>query len=69
MLKFIYKIDPGGFTDINAYSEYLNRMGEQGYELVQYERVNRAHIIFNFDMYPRKKQLYFVTTWKKENPK
>lgn len=35
MLKFKYVIDSGNFSSVEAFQEYLNRMGKKGYELVQ----------------------------------
>lgn len=68
MLKFKYEIDPGAFSSMEAYNAYLNRMGEKGYELVSYMKVDRAYLAFTFDMHPRKGLLYFITNWKIETP-
>ena len=35
MLKYKYVIDSGNFSSIEAFQEYLNRMGKKGYELIQ----------------------------------
>lgn len=40
MLKFKYVVDSGNFSSVEAFQEYLNRMGKKGYELVQWQMVN-----------------------------
>lgn len=35
MLKYKYKIDTGEFSSLKEFENYLNRMGDKGYELVQ----------------------------------
>lgn len=56
MLKYKYSIDHGDFSSIEDFQEYLNKMGNKGYELVQWRSVNAG--LGNMRV---------VTTWKIED--
>ena len=65
MLKFKYIIDSGNFSDIEAFQEYLNRMGKKGYELVQWQIVNFINCCSTIQ--PTSNTLSIIITWKIED--
>lgn len=69
MLKFKYIIDSENFSSIEAFQEYLNRMGAKGYELVQWQLVNVSFLTFNNTIQPisNTATLPVLITWKIEN--
>ena len=65
MLKFKYIIDSGNFSSIEAFQEYLNRMGKKGYELVQWQLVNFVNCCSTIQ--PTSNTLSVLITWKIED--
>lgn len=65
MLKFKYIIDGGNFSSIEAFQEYLNRMGKKGYELVQWQLVNFVNCCSKIQ--PTSDTLSILITWKIED--
>ena len=65
MLKYKYVIDSGNFSSIEAFQEYLNRMGKKGYELVQWQLVNFVNCITKIQ--PTSDTLSILITWKIED--
>lgn len=65
MLKFKYIIDSGNFSSIEAFQEYLNRMGKKGHELVQWQLVNFANCCSTIQ--PTSNTLSILITWKIED--
>lgn len=65
MLKFKYIIDSGNFSSIEAFQEYLNRMGNKGYELVQWQLVNFVNCCSKIQ--PTSGTLSILITWKIED--
>lgn len=65
MLKFKYIIDSGNFSSIEAFQEYLNRMGNKGYELVQWQLVNFVNCCRKIQ--PTSDTLSILITWKIED--
>ena len=65
MLKFKYIIDSGNFSSIEAFQEYLNRMGKKGYELVQWQLVNFVNCCSKIQ--PTSDTLSILITWKIED--
>lgn len=64
MIKYKYLIDAGNFTDIASFKEYLNRMGQKGYELVQWQMVNFNTMIIECKHQPINGTLPVLITWK-----
>lgn len=64
MIKYKYLIDAGNFTDIASFKEYLNRMGQKGYELVQWQMVNFNTTILECTHQPINGTLPALITWK-----
>lgn len=67
MLKYKYIIDSGNFSGIEAFQEYLNRMGKKGYELVQWQLVNTDFMSLNSIIQPVSNTLSIFITWKIED--
>lgn len=67
MLKYKYVIDSGNFSSIEAFQEYLNRMGKKGYELVQWQLVNTSFTAYNSIIQPASNTLSIFITWKIED--
>lgn len=65
MLKYKYVIDSGNFSSIEAFQEYLNRMGKKGYELVQWWLVNFVNCCSTIQ--PTSNTLSILITWKIED--
>lgn len=65
MLKYKYVIDSGNFSSIEAFQEYLNRMGKKGYELVQWQLVNFVNCCSTIQ--PTSDTLSILITWKIED--
>ena len=65
MLKYKYVIDSGNFSSIEAFQEYLNRMGKKGYELVQWQLVNFVNC--SSKIQPTSDTLSILITWKIED--
>ena len=65
MLKYKYVIDSGNFSSIEAFQEYLNRMGKKGYELVQWQLVNFVNCCSKIQ--PTSDTLSILITWKIED--
>ena len=65
MLKYKYVIDSGNFSNIEAFQEYLNRMGNKGYELVQWQLVNFVNCCSKIQ--PTSDTLSILITWKIED--
>ena len=65
MLKYKYVIDSGNFSSIEAFQEYLNRMGKKGYELIQWQLVNFVNC--NSTIQPTSNTLSILITWKIED--
>ena len=65
MLKYKYIIDSGNFSNIEAFQEYLNRMGNKGYELVQWQLVNFVNCCSKIQ--PTSDTLSILITWKIED--
>ncbi len=65
MLKYKYVIDSGNFSSIEAFQEYLNRMGNKGYELVQWQLVNFVNCCSMIQ--PFSNTLPIIITWKIED--
>ena len=65
MLKYKYVIDSGNFSSIEAFQEYLNRMGKKGYELVQWQLVN--FVDCRSKIQPTSNMLSILITWKIED--
>lgn len=65
MLKFKYVIDSGNFSSIEAFQEYLNRMGKKGYELVQWQTVNFVNCYSTIQ--PTSNTILIIITWKIED--
>ena len=65
MLKYKYVIDSGNFSSIEAFQEYLNRMGKKGYELVQWQLVNFVNCLTKIQ--PTSDTLSILITWKIED--
>jgi hypothetical protein len=66
MLKYKYVIDSGNFSSIEAFQEYLNRMGKKGYELVQWQLINNF-ATYNNKITPIGNALLILITWKIED--
>lgn len=64
MLKFKYVVDSGNFSNIEAFQEYLNKMGKKGHELVQWQLVNFINCYSTIQ--PVCNTLSILTTWKIE---
>lgn len=67
MLKYKYVIDSGNFSSIEAFQAYLNRMGNKGYELVQWQLVNADFMALNSIIQPVSNTLSIFITWKIED--
>ena len=67
MLKYKYVIGSGNFSGIEAFQEYLNRMGKKGYELVQWQLVNTDFMFLNSIIQPVNNALSIFITWKIED--
>lgn len=67
MLKYKYIIDSGNFSSMEAFQEYLNRMGKKGYELVQWQLVNAGFMSLNSIIQPVNNALSIFITWKIED--
>lgn len=65
MLKFKYVIDSGNFSSVEAFQEYLNRMGKKGYELVQWQTVNFVNCYSTIQ--PTIDTISILITWKIED--
>ena len=65
MLKFKYVIDSENFSNIEAFQEYLNKMGKKGYELVQWQLVNFINCYNTIQ--PVCNTLSILITWKIED--
>lgn len=65
MLKFKYVIDSGNFSSVEAFQEYLNRMGKKGYELVQWQIVNFVNCYSTIQ--PTSNTILIIITWKIED--
>jgi hypothetical protein len=65
MLKFKYVIDSGNFSSVEAFQEYLNRMGKKGYELVQWQTVNFVNCYSTIQ--PTCNTISILITWKIED--
>lgn len=65
MLKFKYIVDSGNFSNIEAFQEYLNKMGKKGHELVQWQLVNFINCYSTIQ--PVCNTLSILTTWKIED--
>lgn len=65
MLKYKYVIDSGNFSGVEAFQEYLNRMGKKGYELVQWQIVNFINCCSTIQ--PTSNTLSTIITWKIED--
>ena len=65
MLKYKYVIDSENFSSIEAFQEYLNRMGKKGYELVQWQLVNFVNCCSKIQ--PTSDTLSILITWKIED--
>lgn len=65
MLKYKYIVDSGNFSNIEAFQEYLNRMGNKGYELVQWQLVNFINCYSTIQ--PVCNTLSILITWKIED--
>ena len=67
MLKYKYVIDSGNFSSIEAFQEYLNRMGKKGYEFVQWQLVNTGFYVCDSGTLPNISPLPVIITWKIED--
>ena len=67
MLKYKYAIDSGNFSSIEAFQEYLYRMGKKGYELVQWQLINTGFMAYNNQIQPISNVLSILITWKIED--
>ena len=67
MLKFKYVIDSENFSNIEAFQEYMNKMGKKGYELVQWQLVNTGFWACNNRIQPIGNVLSILITWKIED--
>ena len=67
MIKYKYQIDAGNFTSITAFKEYLNRMGKNGYELVQWQMIDFNAMILECQYQPVSGTLPVLITWKIES--
>lgn len=67
MLKYKYVIDSGNFSSVEAFQEYLNRMGKKGYELVQWQLINTGFMACNNKIQPISNTLSIFITWKIED--
>lgn len=65
MLEYKYIIDSGNFSNIEAFQEYLSRMGKKGYELVQWQLVNFVNC--RIEIQPTSDTLSILITWKIED--
>lgn len=65
MLKFKYVIDSGNFSSVEAFQEYLNRMGKKGYELVQWQTVNFVNCYSTIQL--TSNTISIIITWKIED--
>lgn len=65
MLKFKYVIDSGNFSSVEAFQEYLNRMGKKGYELVQWQTVNFVNCYSTIQLTCN--TISILITWKIED--
>ena len=65
MLKFKYMIDSGNFSSVEAFQEYLNKMGKKGYELVQWQTVNFVN--YYSMIQPTSNTMSIIITWKIED--
>lgn len=65
MLKFKYIIDSGNFSSVEAFQEYLNKMGKKGYELVQWQTVNFVNCYSMIQ--PTNNTISIIITWKIED--
>ena len=65
MLKFKYIIDSGNFSSVEAFQEYLNKMGKKGYELVQWQTVNFVNCYSMIQ--PTSNTISIIITWKIED--
>ena len=65
MLKYKYVVDSGNFSNVEAFQEYLNRMGKKGYELVQWQLVNFVNCLTKIQ--PTSNTLSILITWKIED--
>lgn len=69
MLKFKYKIEAHNFSDLSAFEAYINGMGEQGYELVQWQIVDTSFMLFHSQVQPVHGALSVLIIWKIEIPR
>lgn len=67
MLKYKYVIDSGNFSSIEAFQEYLNRMGKKGYELVQWRLINTGFMACNNRIQPVSSVLSILIAWRIED--
>lgn len=65
MLKYKYVIDSGNFSSVEAFQEYLNKMGKKGYELVQWQTVNFVN--YYSMIQPTCNTISIIITWKIED--
>jgi len=69
MLKFKYKIEAHNFSCMSAFETYINGMGEQGYELVQWQIVDTSFMLFHSRIQPVHNAIPILITWKIESSK
>ena len=68
MLKYKYVLDSRNFSDVEAFQEYLNKMGKKGYELVQWQLIDiGGFMAFNNRLQPVGNVLSILITWKIED--
>lgn len=65
MLKYKYVIDSGNFSSIEEFQAHLNRMGNKGCELVQWQLVNFVNCLTKIQ--PTSDTLSILITWKIED--
>ena len=68
MLKFKYEIDCKNFLNIEAFQEYLNKMGKKGCELVQWQLINLVNFVNCYStIQPISNTISIIITWKIED--
>ena len=69
MLKFKYKVEAHNFADMNAFEAFLNKKGDEGYELIQWQVVDTSFMLFHSQVQPVHGALSVLITWKIEIPR
>lgn len=67
MLKFKYLIVKRDFPDVKAFQEYLNRLGQRSYELIQWQLISTNVITCNSIAQSISTTLSVLITWKIED--